>query len=55
MDFEKVSAGEARQVLRDELTLKCAHVLQDAGVYKQDERGDAGVLRFLKSIGYDKA
>ena len=49
-----MSAEDAQAVLREELTLKCADVLRDAGVYKLDEAGDAGVLRFLKSIGYGK-
>ena len=49
-----MSAEQAQTVLREELTLKCADVLRDAGVYKLDDAGDAGVLRFLKSIGYEK-
>ena len=30
----------------------CAQVLRDAGVYKQDENGRAGVIRFLSTLGY---
>ncbi len=43
---------QAQQAMRDALSLKCAHVLRDAGVYKQTPEGDAGVLRFLKTLGY---
>lgn len=49
-----LSPEAAQKVLREELTLKCAQVLADAGVYKHDPQGDAGVLRFLESIGYQK-
>jgi len=51
----QLSAEEAQKLMRAELTAKCAQVLADAGVYKQDAQGDAGVLRFLESIGYKKA
>ena len=34
------------------LAVKCARVLADAGVYKHTPEGDAGLLRFLRSIGY---
>ena len=46
------TAEAAEAVLREELGVKCARVLADAGVYKQTPEGDAGVMRFLKSIGY---
>lgn len=48
----KLTREQAAEALRDGLADKCALVLKDAGVYKQDEAGDAGVLRFLESIGY---
>ena len=47
-----MTAEEAGAAMRDALTLKCAQVLADAGVYKHTPEGDAGVLRFLASIGY---
>ena len=40
---------------RRALGKKCARVLADAGVYKRDENGRAGILRFLSSIGYREA
>ena len=42
----------AEAAIRAALSEVCAQVLRDAGVYKQDETGRAGVLRFLESIGY---
>lgn len=50
----QLSLEEAQAALRSALADKCAKVLIDAGVYKNDERGNAGVLRFLESIGYSK-
>lgn len=47
-----LSADAAREALRTGLANKCARVLADAGVYKRTPEGDAGVLRFLESIGY---
>ena len=46
---------EAIQVIHKELAVKCAAVLADAGVYKHNEAGRAGVMRFLNSIGYTEA
>ncbi|MDO5324923.1 MAG: galactose-1-phosphate uridylyltransferase, partial [Clostridia bacterium] len=51
----QLSAEEAQVALRAGLADKCAQVLADAGVYKNDDAGNAGVLRFLESIGYKKA
>ena len=45
----------AESALRDGLAAKCARVLADAGVYKHTPKGEAGLLRFLESIGYTKA
>ena len=44
------SAAEA--LLRSEVAKVCAQVLADAGVYKQDENGLQGFLRFMDSVGY---
>ena len=49
------TAQEAEAVLRSEVAQVCAQVLTDAGVYKQDEAGLAGFLRFVESLGYRKA
>ncbi len=44
--------AEAAALLRSEVAKVCAHVLADAGVYKQDENGLAGFRRFMASLGY---
>ena len=45
----------ADAALKDGLAAKCARVLADAGVYKNTPEGNAGLMRFLESIGYTKA
>ena len=44
----------AESALRDGLAAKCAQVLADSGVYKHTPEGDAGLFRFLESIGYSR-
>ena len=43
---------KAVQAIHAAMAVKCAAVLADAGVYKHDEAGRAGVLRFLNTLGY---
>ena len=43
---------EAAAFLRAEVAKVCAQVLADAGVYKQNEKGLAGVKRFMATVGY---
>lgn len=43
---------DAQVLLRTEVARVCAQVLADAGVYKQDEAGLQGMLRFLSTLGY---
>ena len=50
-----LSVAEAREAINDGLADKCAKVLCDAGVYKNTPEGNAGILRFLETIGYKKA
>ena len=50
-----LSESEAEAALRRGVGEKCARVLADAGVYKLTPEGDAGVMRFLESIGYRRA
>ena len=47
-----LSDEEASSAIRAALAETCAQVLRDAGVYKQDENGRAGVIRFLFTLGY---
>ena len=37
-------------VLKKEVGVAFTHVLEDAGVYKQTEEGQAGFLRFINSL-----
>ncbi len=46
---------QAEKEIHNELGVKCARVLADAGVYKQTAEGREGFVRFLRSIGYEKA
>jgi UDPglucose--hexose-1-phosphate uridylyltransferase len=48
----KLSSDEAKAVIRQGLSVKCAQVLSDAGVYKADEAGQQGLLRFLAPLGF---
>ena len=50
-----LTAAAAKEALHRELGVKCARVLADAGVYKQTPEGDAGVMRFLNTLGYTEA
>ncbi len=50
-----LSQAEAVEAIHRAMAVKCAAVLADAGVYKHDEAGRAGVLRFLNAIGYAEA
>ncbi|MEE1200389.1 MAG: UDP-glucose--hexose-1-phosphate uridylyltransferase [Christensenellales bacterium] len=42
----------ASEAIRRGLGEKCARVLADSGVFKQTPEGDAGILRFLDTLGY---
>lgn len=48
------TAENANVLVKSVLADKCARVLRDAGVYKQDPQGQAGLWRFLDSVGYRK-
>ena len=49
-----LTQSEANAALRHALGAKCARVLADAGVYKQTPEGDAGLMRFLETVGFAK-
>lgn len=49
-----LTAQEATAAVHKALGVKCARVLADAGVYKQTPEGDAGVLRFMQTVGFSK-
>ena len=45
-----LTPDNVHEILRKETGIVFARVLEDAGVYKRDENGRAGFLRFLQSI-----
>ena len=42
----------AHAAVRDEIGVVFSHVLENAGVFKQDEAGKAAFLRFVESVGF---
>ena len=44
---------EAEAAIRKALADTCSKVLADAGVYKQTEKGRAGVVKFMNTLGYE--
>ena len=46
------TAEEADEVLRSEIASVCSQVLCDAGVYKLDANGLAGIKRFMATLGF---
>jgi UDPglucose--hexose-1-phosphate uridylyltransferase len=47
-----LSIDHARQALHSAVADVCSHVLLDAGVFKQTEDGQKGMLAFLRSTGF---
>lgn len=48
-----LSSDKASVVLKEEVGNKFSRVLQDAGVYKRDENGQKGFVRFMQSLGFE--
>ena len=46
---------DAEAALRDEIGIVFSHVLENAGVFKQDEAGQAAFLKFAAAAGFKKA
>lgn len=52
-EYKRVgSYDEAMEILREQCGEKCVRVLDDCGVFKDNEEGTKGFLRFLASAGY---
>ena len=49
-----LSKDHAEKTIREALAKKCTRVLEDAGVYKLDDKGQKGLLKFLCGIGYTR-
>ena len=50
-----LSREKAEKAVRDEIGILFSHVLENAGVFKQDEAGQAAFLRFLAAAGFSCA
>ena len=40
------------RVVKQEIGIVFSHVLENAGVFKQDKEGQAAFLRFMQSVGF---
>ena len=49
-NYEDINADNVMDIIRYEVGLVFSEVLEDAGVYKQTEEGQAGFLRFIDSL-----
>jgi UDPglucose--hexose-1-phosphate uridylyltransferase len=47
---EKISSQNAHDILKSEVGITFSRVLEDAGVYKRDEKGQAGLIRFVDHV-----
>ena len=47
---EKISSQNAYDILKSEVGITFSRVLEDAGVYKRDEKGQAGLIRFVDHV-----
>ena len=50
--YSPSNQAEAMEILHSQVGLVCQNVLRDAGVYKEDEHGRAGLKRFLAACGF---
>lgn len=48
--YANVNADNAEAILRDEIGIVFAKVLEHAGVYKRDEKGKAAFMRFVDAV-----
>ena len=47
---ENVSSQNAYDILKSEVGITFSRVLEDAGVYKRDEKGQKGLLNFVNHV-----
>ena len=48
--YSELDRNNVNEVLKKEVALVFSKVLEDAGVYKRDEQGKLGFLRFIESV-----
>ena len=46
---------DANKAVKAEIGTVFSHVLENAGVFKQDAAGQAAFVRFMQSVGFKKA
>lgn len=51
--YSPANEEEALGYIKSEVGAVCENVLRDAGVYKEDEAGQAGLKRFLTACGFE--
>ena len=47
---ENITVQNVKDILQSEVGITFSRVLEDAGVYKRDEKGQAGLLRFVEHV-----
>ncbi|WP_270427093.1 UDP-glucose--hexose-1-phosphate uridylyltransferase [Fusobacterium mortiferum] len=47
---ENISSQNAHDILKSEVGITFSRVLEDAGVYKRDEKGQAGLIKFVDHV-----
>lgn len=47
---ENISSQNAHDILKSEVGITFSRVLEDAGVYKRDEKGQTGLIRFVEHV-----
>ena len=52
--YEKITAENVQEILKNEVGLVFEKVLEDAGVYKCTEEGREAFERFLTSVGFTR-
>ena len=48
--YDDINKDNLDTIIRDEIALVFSHVLENAGVYKRDEKGFAAFDRFIESL-----
>jgi UDPglucose--hexose-1-phosphate uridylyltransferase len=48
--YDNITSENAREILKEEVGIVFSKVLEHAGVYKRDEKGIEGFLRFIHSV-----
>ena len=48
--YDSINDSNIDKIIRDEIGLVFMRVLEDAGVYKRDDKGQRGFIRFIESV-----